>query len=116
MAYDHVHVWGLPIHYSTCQEIVMWIYCVRMMVETNPDCLAASDDGFNCYPIHALLSNPNIGNLHEILVYLLESESSSIRLVDGYDRSSNCLSNEGITVGKKNSWPEGDIKIFHTLV
>ena len=56
----------------------MWIYCIRMMVETNPDCLAASDDGFNCYPIHALLSNPNIGNLHEILAYLLESESSSM--------------------------------------
>ena len=40
---DHVHIWGLPIHYYLSRNSNVDIYCVRMMVETNPDCLTASD-------------------------------------------------------------------------
>ena len=57
----------------------MGIDTVKVFVEAYPEALM---DNFDVAPIHVATTNPHIDNLLEIILNLLESEPSSIRLRD----------------------------------
>ena len=103
---------GLPLHYYLSRASNISINMVKMLVEASPESLATADDERPCYPIHALLSNPNINNLHDILLYLLEFRPSSIRLLDWFSRTPLQVSCNNKTIMLEtvqillNAWPE----------
>ena len=47
--------------------------------------MLSTEDEMDFTPVHALLSNPNVKNLQDILTYILESKPSVIRLLDADD-------------------------------
>ena len=79
------YIKGLPLHYYLARKSNMDIDTVKMLVKTRPQALLSTEDEMDFTPVHALLSNPNVKNLQDILTYILESEPSVIRLLDADD-------------------------------
>ena len=77
---------GLPLHYHLTRESNMDISTIKILVEAYPEALTTCDDDTRATPIHTLVCNPTIGELYDILQFLVEAEPSSLRLTDGNDR------------------------------
>ena len=104
---------GLPLHYYLARGSNVDIETVRILVEEYPQSLLAIDGDMQFLPIHAILSNPNVHNLQNILAYLIEREPSSIYSLDGRVNRTPlhiACSNKGITLKVfrlvYNAWPE----------
>ena len=112
--YDGCYVEGLPIHYYLSRTTSnVDIDTVKMLVQTHPDSLISAGDEMECYPLHALLCNPNVSNLLEILAYLIESFPDTIKLPDAWRRRALHIAcrSKGITLEVfqliLNAWPAG---------
>ena len=104
---------GLPLHYYLARGSNVDIETVRILVEEYPQSLLAIDGDMQFLPIHAILSNPNVHNLQNILAYLIEREPSSIYSLDGRVNRTPlhiACSNKGVTLKVfrlvYNAWPE----------
>jgi len=110
--WDETCAAGIPLHYYLSRASNVNIDTVKILVEASPESLVTADDERPCYPIHALVSNPNINNLQDILLYLLEVRPSSIRLLDWFSRTPLEVScnNKSIMLETiqilLNAWPE----------
>jgi len=83
-AYGDYPVKALPLHYYLSRPVNIDIDIVKLLVEAHPESLVTADDEWPCYPIHVALYQSNDSNLqHEVLVYLIDQEPSSVRLLDG---------------------------------
>ena len=94
--HDEYKVTGLPLHYYLRWNDNINDETVKMMVEAYPQSLMfASEEGEGapCYPLHALLSNDTFAHpdcesyLCDIITCILEMEPSSLRVVDGYNKT-----------------------------
>jgi len=110
---DHGPVKALPLHYYLSRPVNVDIDIVKMLVEAYPESLVTADDEWPCYPIHVTLYQSNASNLqHEVLVYLLDQEPSSARLLDGPGNTPLHLAcgNEGVNLELfellLNAWPD----------
>lgn len=112
--YDSIYVRGLPLHYYLSITSNVDIDTVKMLVEALPESLVTIEqEDFECYPIHALLSNQNIKNdMQDLLTFFIETEPSSVRMLDGYERTALhlALRNGGVTLALVkfllDAWPE----------
>ena len=101
-----VHDWGvkgLPLHYYLTRISNIDIDTVKMLVKACPQSLVTTEqEDFVCYPIHVLLSNPNIkeDDMQELLTFFSETDTLSVRMLDGYQRTALhiALRNGGITL------------------
>jgi len=110
---------GLPLHYYLARYSNVDIDTLKLLVDAYPQSLVTSDEKYVCYPIHAAVYQSDLKNLHEILVYLLELEPSSIRMLDSIDTTPLNLACQNRKVNLEivqllyNSWPDalrlGDI-------
>ena len=101
--YDSIYVRGLPLHYYLSRTSNVDIDTVKMLVKALPETLVTTEqEDFVCYPIHALLSNPNIKeeDMQELLTFFIETDTLSVRMLDGYQRTTLhlALRNGGITL------------------
>ena len=100
--YDSIYVRGLPLHYYLSRTSNVDIDTVKMLVEACPQSLVTTEqEDFVCYPIHALLSNRNMkDDMLELLLFFIETDTLSIRMLDGYQRTPLhiALRNGGITL------------------
>ena len=111
--YDTAYVEGLPIHYYLSRTSNLDLDTVKVLVDAYPNCLMNADGEMEFYPIHALLYNPNVSNLQDVLAYLMEYKPASVYLADGRGMVSLhivCRS-KGVTLEVfqliYNAWPEG---------
>ena len=82
--YGEYYIRGLPLHYYLSRPVNVDLDIVKVLVMAYPESLVTADDEWPCYPIHVALYQSNVSNLqHEVLVYLLDQEPSSVRLLDG---------------------------------
>jgi len=83
---------GLPLHYYVSRTSKIDIDTVELLVEAYPQSLlvtatATESDvvGYQCYPIHVAVCNASTNNLRDIIEYLLEFNSNSLRVLDECD-------------------------------
>jgi len=104
-----------PLMYYLTRTSNLDIDVVKMLVQACPQTLLATDDygdyvGFTA--LHAILNNPNVGNLQHALTYLLETEPLLIRTISRMDRSPlmTACNNKNITLEVfellYHQWPE----------
>jgi len=85
---------------------------VKMLVEAYPQSLLVTDETWPLYPIHAAAYGLNPNDLHEVIEYFLELESTSLRFIDGDGNTPLHLACESRRVNISivqllhNSWPE----------
>ena len=118
--HDEYKVAGLPIHHYLRGSEDTTVDTIEMMVEAYPQSLMIASEegeGARCYPIHAILSNDTfdldtVSYLSEIITCLHELEPSSLRVVDGYNRTPLHLACRNKRMKFKvfsllfNAWPE----------
>ena len=112
--HDCNEIAGLPLHYYLARNKNVDIDTVKLLVEKYPESLMISDeeDDEICYPIHALLSNENTDNIHEILTYMHEHNPASHHVLNTI--SSTLLhvacQRQGVNLATIenlfNAWPE----------
>jgi len=90
---------GTPLHYYLSRTSNVDFNIVKRLV-ANTDALLLADDTTKCTPVHILLHNTSIGNMFDVLQYLVELNPSSLRKKDKYDENPfHCACrNQGITV------------------
>ena len=121
---DRAKVAGLPLHYYLAQNKNVDIDTVKMMVEAYPESLTITtslrESLCICYPIHALLYNKKINNIQEIIGYMLESNPTCLRVLNGENGTPlhvACQSknvNLAIVEHLFNAWPEAMQMIDHS--
>jgi len=109
--HNEFYIEGLPLHYYLARNLNIDIDIVKMLVERYPQSLMTSDENWPCYPIHVVVSDKHCIN-QELLMYLLEQEPASIRVLDGngYAALHHACYNKHLTLGIFqiifNKWPE----------
>ena len=73
---------GTPLHYYLSRTNVDLDIVKRLMANT--DALLLADEESKCTPIHILLHNTSIGDMFDVLQYLVELNPSSLRKKDKY--------------------------------
>jgi len=80
---------GLPIHFILIRSVdAVNIDIVKVLIKAYPQALLINDNFFNLTPLQTVLYNHNIDNLLEVVMFLLETEPSSIHMVDEDQRTS----------------------------
>ena len=105
---------GLPLYCYLIRKSNIDINTVKILAEDYHQALTLGDYIDGNEPVRALLSNPNINDMQDILEYLLYSEPPSVHNLDGSGRGAKLLAvackNEGVTLEivhiLLNAWPE----------
>ena len=109
---DFERVAGTPLHYYLSRKSNVDLSIVKLFVELEPEVLNRSDPESKLAPIHALLHNETINNLHEIVQYMVEISPKSVELVTDYNSVAlhYACSNKAITVETirllVDAWPQ----------
>jgi len=68
---------GLPLHFYLSRTTNFDINIVKQLV-VNPEMLLLTDEDTKCTPIHILMHNISIGDMSDVLRYLVESNPSTL--------------------------------------
>ena len=77
---------GTPLHYYLSRTSNVDLDVVKQLV-ANPEMLLLTGDDTNCTPMHILMHNKNIGEMSDVVKYLVESNPDSLKAKDEYDRT-----------------------------
>ena len=103
---------GLPLHCYLMRNSNIDIETVEILVEAFPTALTMATAYHSSTTLQLVLSHPNINEILDIIMYLLESEPSSIHKTDGLGRTPLHVvcGNEGVNLEVVqfiyNAWPE----------
>ena len=75
-----------PLHFYLSRTSNVDINIVKQLV-VNPEMLLLTDEDTKCTPIHILLHNDNIGEMYDVVKYLVETNPSSLQMMDQYDQT-----------------------------
>mmetsp|Transcript_30711 Transcript_30711/g.64993 ORF Transcript_30711/g.64993 Transcript_30711/m.64993 type:complete len:594 (+) Transcript_30711:80-1861(+) len=78
---------GLPLHCYLSRTSNIDLETVKMLVEAYPGALKMANDKFQSTPIHALLRNPDINKLIDIVQFIVETEPFALQMTDEYGRA-----------------------------
>jgi len=74
---------GTPLHYYLSRTNVD-LDIVKQLV-ASPEALLLTDDDTKCTPIHILMHNSSIGDMYDVVKYLVETNPSSLQMKDEYN-------------------------------
>ena len=77
---------GTPLHYYLSRTSNVDLNIVKELA-ADPLVLLSVDDDTKCTPIHILMHNKSIGDLSDVVTYLVESSPSSLKVQDEYDQN-----------------------------
>ena len=108
---DCYHYGGTPLHYYLSRTSNVDLDIVKQLA-VNSELLLSVGDDTKCTPIYILMNNSSIGDMYDVVKYLVESNPDSLKAKDKYDRtplSVACL-NKNITTRTVKllleAWPE----------
>jgi len=92
---------GLPLHYYLSRPSNVDLNIVKQLVTTNIGVLLLADENTKCTPIHILMNNKSIGDLFDVMKYLVETNPSSLLAKDEHDQTPLAVAckNKSITAG-----------------
>jgi len=82
--YDGSDVQGLPLHYYLSREKNVDINIVKLLVTSHPQSLTTCDEDSSITPLHVLFYNKIIGNLYDIVEYLVDYDNRNLMNKGGY--------------------------------
>ena len=112
------NVAGTPLHYYLERESNINLALVKELITAYPQALSSYQEALEYQPkgvtpIYVLLSNPNIGELQDVLQYIVEINPSQMRMTDGvsdYAPIHIAIQNKGVNASivqlLLDAWPE----------
>ena len=83
--YGRGKVWGLPIHYYLARKTNVDLGIVKEMVAAYPESLTSCDEESKYAPIHVILQNQIMQDVHgDIIQFLVEANPSTLQLTNDY--------------------------------
>ena len=82
--YDGSDVQGLPLHYYLSRKENIDINIVKLLLYSHPQSLKTCDEESELTPLHVLFYNQNIGNLYDIVEYLVDYDNLNLVSKGGY--------------------------------
>jgi len=77
---------GTPLHFYLSRTANFDIDIVKQL-EVNPEIMLLTDEDTYCTPIHILLHNKSIGDMYDVVKYLVETNPDSLLRKDEYDQT-----------------------------
>ena len=82
---DGYNVGGTPLHFYLSRTSNVDIDIVKQLL-ANPEALLLADEQSKCTPIHIIMYNKSIGDMFDLLRYLVESNPSSLKAKNVHER------------------------------
>ena len=77
---------GTPLHYYLSRTSNTDLRIVKQLA-VNTEVIQSFDQNIKCTPINILMNNESIGNMYEVMKYLVEANPSSLLLKDEYNQN-----------------------------
>ena len=89
---------GTPLHYYLSRTSNVDLDIVKQLVDS-PETLLSADEELKCTPIHIILHNESIGDMFDVLRYLVELNPSTLSAKNVFDQTplDVACKNQGIT-------------------